>query len=250
MYLSLSARIVESSDPRPGVAEFARLAATTGYRAIGLRKWQLTPETTPNGLDEIVVELREADIRVSSISTVPDAVKAIAPMARALGVKTLRVSGPPAELAAATEFLDDDMRLGPQMHTGGEFENIKLAAEALDRIGAPKLGVIVEPANLRFAGEEWSRDVFAPLAGRIIGCNLQSIAAGSGEAAVTMRDGTKVPFKRVPAEENSQIDFPGFFAALHAVGYDGYVDVIEPASPVLTNDQIARSTAQYLRRVM
>jgi len=172
------------------------------------------------------------------------------PLARTLGCKTFQASGSPEELAAAAEALDEDMRLGPQMHTNGVFESVKLAAETLGAVDDSRVGVVVEPANLMFAGEVWSDSLFAPLAGRIVGCNVQSLQVGEGEAALTMADGSQRSYCRVPAAENAQADFPGFFAALRAAGYDGYVDVIEPADAERSVEEVARSTADCLRAAM
>jgi len=250
MYLCLSGRIVEASNPRPNLVEFVRLARDTGYQGVGLRQWQITPQTTDQEMRQLEAELAATGLRVSSISTTPDAVKALVPMARALGVKTFRVAGPPLALARAADGLDADMRLGPQMHTASEFETVALAAQALGLADDHRVGVIVEPANHLMAGEVFSRSLFAPLAGRIIGCNLQSLEVGSGDSVLTLRDGAKITYRRVDPAQNRQIDFPAFFEALLAAGYNEYVDVIEPAARDKSIEETARGAAEYLRGVL
>jgi sugar phosphate isomerase/epimerase len=101
-----------------------------------------------------------------------------------------------------------------------------------------------------FAGERWSARLFAPLAGRIVGCNLQSLEVGRGDAKLRLLDGTERAYQRVPAEQNTQADFPGFFAALRTVGYDGFVNVIEPADPARSVEDVASSTAECLRKAI
>ncbi|HRU05030.1 MAG TPA: sugar phosphate isomerase/epimerase [Candidatus Brocadiia bacterium] len=250
MYLCLSGRIVEASNPRPSLVEFVRLARDTGYQGVGLRQWQITPQTTAQELRLLEAELAATGLRVSSISTTPDAVKALVPVARALGVKTFRVAGAPAALSRVAEDLDADMRIGPQMHTGSEFETVALAAQTLQQADDRRVGVIVEPSNHLMAGELFSRNLFAPLAGRIIGCNLQSIEVGTGDSVLALRDGAKVTYRRVDPAQNRQIDFAAFFESLRAAGYDGYVDVIEPAARDKSIEETARGAAEYLRGVL
>jgi sugar phosphate isomerase/epimerase len=247
MNLALSGRILESMDPRPGVAEFATLAREAGYDSVGLRPWQLPAETAAAELAGIKASLDNAGLQVCSITTTVPAVEATVPLARELGVHVLQVSGSIEELAEAAAHLDDDMRLGPQMHTGGEFESVALAAKTLDRIADPRVGVILEPANHMFARETWSDSLFEPIANRIIGCNLQSVEVGVGEQSLKLRDESTRTYRRVLAPENTQADFPGFFAALRAVGYQGYVDVIEPAAKDRSAQDLARATAAFLR---
>jgi len=250
MYLTLSGRILEASERRPSALEFVALAKEAGYDGVGLRGWQLPPENTQEDPADIKACLEDAGLCVSSITVPAAAVELTAPFARELNAKVLQVSGSVSELAGAAVHLDDDMRLGPQMHTGGEFETVALAAETLARIADPRVGVVVEPANHMFAGETWSEDLFKPIAERIIGCNLQSIEVGQGEQSLKLCDGSTRVYRRVPARENTQADFHGFFAALRAAGYDGYVNVIEPASKTGSIEFFARETADYMSELL
>ena len=250
MQITISGRIVEKSAPRPSAVDFIQMAAHTGYDGVGLRPWQVGPDTTAEELAAVREALAATGLSIASLTMTHDAVAATVPLARELGVRVLQVSGEPAQLADAAKLLDDDMRLGPQMHTRGEFETVALAAQTLKDIGDPRVGVVVEPANLAMAGEEWSDALLAPIAGDIIGCNLQSIEPGGGDAHVKLRDGTEVPFQRVPARENSQADFPTFFGILRSAGYDGYVNVIEPQSPDYSIQDLARATADSLRTIL
>jgi len=217
---------------------------------VGLRDWQLGPSPDPGRIEEIAKALNDLGMSVCSITGSLKDVAALAPVARRLGVKVLQVSGTPQELSDAAGVLDGDMRIGPQMHTGGEYETVALAAATLRRARDARVGVVVEPANHMFAGEKWSPKLFAPLARRIIGCNLQSVQIGAGDQKLKLRDGTERVYGRVPAGENSQADFAGFFAALRGAGYDGWVNVIEPARKDQTVEDLARLTAEALLRWM
>ena len=108
-----------------------------------------------------------------------------------------------------------------------------------------------EPANLLFAGESWSGDLLKPLAGRIYGCNAQSIALDpSSDTSVPMNDGSTVPYSRLDWPANTALDFPGFVAALQAAGYDDFINFIDPFHPDMSLQELAASTADYARQVL
>ena len=59
-----------------------------------------------------------------------------------------------------------------------------------------------------------------------------------------------VRYDRVPYEQNTQTDFATFFAALRRVGFDGYVNELEPCPPADELDETVRLAADFLRRHM
>ncbi len=244
MRLCISGRILEGMDERPGIEEFVAMAKRAGYDGVGLRPWQVPPDASAQDIDTLQRALDDSGLSVSSIMTKSDVVEQVLPVARALGVTVLQIDKNFAEVAG---LLDADMRLGPQMHTGGEFETVASAAEALDKLNSPKVGVIAEPANHMLAGEAWRDDLFAPLAGRIIGCNAQSIVVGRGAGSLKLSDGTAVACERVPWAENDQADLGGFFRALRAAGYDDYVNMLEVAPKDVPLEQFAANCANFLR---
>lgn len=244
MKLYLSGRIIEKLDSRPGLEEFVALAAETGYDGVGLRAWQMPQPGEPGQIDRMKRLFDEAGLGVCSITTNLSGLAGALPAARALGTGVVQMWG---DLAEAAALLDADMRVGPQMHTGGEFETVASAARALEKLDSPRVGVIVEPANLMLTGQAWSDELFVPLAGRIIGCNIQSIAVGQGSGTLNLRDGATVRFERLRYADNDQADFAGYFAALRAVGYDGYVDVIEVLPEETALKQYVADCAEFLR---
>ena len=151
--------------------------------------------------------------------------------------------------AAAAASLPADLRLVFQMHSGSPFENVALAVDSLTRIPGDRFGVMPEPANLLFAGETWADDLFAPLKGRIYGCNAQSIALDpESDAAVAMNDGRRVPYSRRAWPDNADLCFPAFVAALRAVGYDDFINFLDPFHPEMSVHDLAASTAEYARQ--
>ncbi|MFH1969488.1 MAG: hypothetical protein ABIJ53_04125 [Verrucomicrobiota bacterium] len=65
-----------------------------------------------------------------------------------------------------------------------------------------------------------------------------------------MRDGSSVFYRRTLFAENGQANWPGFFASLRAIGYDSFVNVIEPARENMPIADLARLCAAYLRQII
>lgn len=252
MKIYLSARIIERAASPVAFSDFLAMAADAGYDGVGLRQAQVMPELDEAALAKMRALLDSHGLGVCSLPlSAPPAY--YVQIARRLGVKVLQTGGTPEEMSELAAGLDADMALGPQMHTRGDYENVSLAAENLRRAADRRVGVIVEPANLMFTGAKWSAALFEPLRGRIIGCHLQSVELmdeGSGGAKVVLRDGRSVCYRRVGLAENRQIDLCGFLRALSAAGYDGFINVIEPARPGADSAVLAAETAQALRRAL
>jgi len=232
--------------------DFIRMARDTGFDMVELRANQVPLDSAEAELTELRRILDDCGIGVSMI-VAGDAGQAAswAGVARTLGATCLRVSGTVETLAAAAESIPDDLRLVFQMHSGSPFENVAMAAESLARIPGGRFGVMPEPANLLFAGETWEDGLFAPLEGRIYGCNAQSIALDpESDATVVMNDGRPVPYSRRAWPDNAELDFPGFVSALRAVGYDDFINFIDPYHPDMSVRDLATSTAAYARQVV
>ncbi|MBT4499931.1 MAG: hypothetical protein HOC74_19540 [Gemmatimonadetes bacterium] len=252
MKLSLSGRILQGGAPEISTTEFIHLARETGFDMVELRPDQAPVDSSDADLAAIRQVLDDAGIGASMI--VIGGIAEVASwvrVARALGTTHLRASGTVEDLCAAADSLPEDLRLVSQMHSQSPFENVALAAETLAQIADTRFGVMPEPANLLFAGEKWTPDLFAPLKGRIYGCNAQSIGLDpSSDTKVGMNDGRQVPYSRLDWAANTELDFPGFIAALRASGYDGFINFIDPFQPGRTVRDLAASTAVYARQCL
>ena len=249
MKICLSARMVEQSTPRMPLADFLRLAGECGYDGIGLRPWQIPPQPTQSELEHSTTQATASGLKVCSITTDLKHLNEAISMARCLGTRVLQFGADAGTLATHLDQLDADMHIGPQMHTGGVYEHIISAGRELATVSDARIGVIVEPANLMLAGvSHWDKDMWKPIAGRIIGCNIQSLEVGKGTSKLNLRDGSSVFYRRVPFAENEQANWPVFFASLRAIGYDGFVNVIEPAWADMPISDLARSCVAYLRQ--
>jgi len=248
MKLSLSGRILQGA-PEMSTLDFIRLARDTGFDLVELRANQVPLESSEAELAELRQVLDNAGVGVSMI-VVGNADQAVGwvGVARALGATNLRANGTVETLSAVAESLPDDLRLVFQMHSGSPFENVAAAVDSLAQISSDRFGLMPEPANLLFAGETWRDDLFVPLKGRIYGCNAQSIALDEeSDSAVKMNDGRQVPYSRSAWPENEALGFPAFIAALRAVGYDDFINFIDPSQPGISVYDLAKSTADYAR---
>jgi sugar phosphate isomerase/epimerase len=135
------------------------------------------------------------------------------------------------------------------MHTGGPFETIAAAAQAVAEIAEPNFSVMPEPANLLMAREKFTPDMFAPLCGRIGGVHVQTLEVRpDAKNALKLKDGTEVRYDRVEYADNRQTDFATFFEALRRVGFDGYVNELEPYPGKENLEETVAKAAQFLGR--
>ena len=257
MKLSLSGRLVESADgPIVPTGEFLDLAGRCGYDAVDLRASQLGPSTSPAEWDAFRARLADNGLVLfegqwaGDPAERPEAFSAFAERIAEVGGEAIRVGGEPEALKRAAQLArPGGVRIVYQMHTGGPFETIASAAATIAEIDEPNFGVLPEPANLLLAGERFHEDMFAPLAGRILGVHVQTLEARPAAAdAVRLADGTEVPYVRLPYEQNRQIDFETFFSALRRVGFDGFVNELEPCPGAEALEQTVRAAAVFLRR--
>ncbi|MCX5906641.1 MAG: hypothetical protein NTY64_05485 [Deltaproteobacteria bacterium] len=143
MKICLSARIVEQGVPRMPLSDFLRLARKCGYDGVGLRPWQIPAQPTQDELEHLAAQVTNSGLEVCSITTDLDHLNEAVSMARCLGTRVLQVGADAGTLATHLDQLDADMRIGPQMHTGGVYEQIISAGQELATVSDAKIGVII-----------------------------------------------------------------------------------------------------------
>lgn len=261
MKFSLSGRFVEMGGGKLALsnAEFIALAKRAGYDGVDLRASQISHESPPEALVEVKKALQETGLEVAMLGLASAGEKGLAALpkvieiARELGCRLIRVGGDAAFCRKAAEMaVPYGIRLGCQMHTGGEFETFDLARETLAKINRPNFGLITEPANIYMAGDAFTVENFRKVASHIFASNIQSlIVLPPAEAPnkLKLRSGKEIGYKRVPIQENKAMDVPAYFAALRAVGFDGWVNMLEPICDEKQREQFAREYVEYLRKV-
>ena len=257
MKLSLSGRLVESGGttlvPLP---EFLELAARCGYDAVDLRATQLGPDAAAEEIEALRVGLADNHLELfegQHRDPVDEGTfSRLAEHVAGLGGRGIRVGGDLAEWRRAARLAaPHGLKVHYQMHTGGPFETVAAAAEAIREVGEPNFGVMPEPSNLLLAGESFTEDMFGPLAGRIVGVHVQTLEVRpDGASSLRVADGTEVRFARVPYEENRQIDFATFFAALRRAGFDGAVNELEPCPGREDLERTVAEAARFLRPLL
>ncbi|NDC63767.1 MAG: hypothetical protein EBZ59_07260 [Planctomycetia bacterium] len=240
MKFSLSGRCVLPAEAGAGLAleneAFLALAHDVGFDGVDLRWEQMNPTLPDAKVEEVRRLCRETGLEVTTLnakSLAAEPFGRLLVLARELGCGQIRVRGDVATLRQAADLAGPaGIRLAEQMHTGREFETVAGARQMLSSVDRENFGIIVEPANLRMAGEPFTAENFEPLRDRIFWCHVQSlavVAADAAEGKALLRGGGEVGFRRVPIHENDDCDFRGFFTALKAIGFDGTVTCLEPA---------------------
>lgn len=240
MKFSLSGRLVELGGGKlalPNVP-FIELAKKAGYDGVDLRASQLSPDSPPEALPEVKKAANAARLKVAILGLKSAGEQGLAAlpktleMAKELGCKLLRVGGDVAFLQKAADMAAArGIRLGTQMHTGGEFETVALAVETLAKVGRKNFGLITEPANSHMAGEAFTADNFRQIATSIFASNIQSLVVVPPDQTPTklkLRNGKEIGYKRTPLAENKDMMPAEYFAVLRAVGFNGWVNMLEP----------------------
>ena len=168
MEYSLSGRFVETSDgPALGQEAFLALAAEAGYDGVDLRVSQLPADVSRQALAGLREQLAKYNLKVAMLNLrgksgteLLDQLKLLLPIAKDLGCSIIRTGGDVNTMQQAADLAQSEgIRLAAQIHTNGDFESVAVAQKMLAEIGRDNFGVIIEPANLFMAGDEFSAAV-------------------------------------------------------------------------------------------
>ena len=216
-------------------AEFLPLAGELGFDGVDLRWEQMNPTLPRAKVDEAKDLCSKHGLEVAALnskSLAADDFKPVLELAKELGCGRIRVSGDIPTIQAAADMAKPyGIRLGVQMHTNGNYETVALAKDTLAEIGRDNYGVVIEPANLYMAGDAFTAENFALIADKIFWCHIQSLIVfplDQAKGKLTLLDGTQVGYTRVPIRENTGCGLLEFFASLKAVGFNDYINCLEP----------------------
>ncbi len=261
MKFSLSGRYVELGAAKHTMtnAQFIELAKRTGYEGVDLRASQLSPDSPPSTLQEVQSALKDTGLHVAIMGLKDAGEKGLAAlpkvleMAKELHCGLIRIGGDAEFIKKAADLAaPHGIRLGSQMHTGGEFETFALAQQTLARIGRPNFGLITEPANHYMAGDTFTADNFRKIAPQIFASNIQSLVVlppTETASKLKLRSGTTIGYKRLAIQQNTPMNIPAYFAGLRAVGFDGWVNMLEPVPEEKDVEKFAREYLVFLKRV-
>jgi sugar phosphate isomerase/epimerase len=240
-------------------AEFIAMAKRAGYDGVDIRASQLSHESPPKALEEVKDALKAARIEVAILGLKDAGEKGLAELPKVLQIAAelrcglIRIGGDVEFIKRASDLAAPyGIRLGSQMHTGGEFETFALAEETLERIGRSNFGLITEPANSFMAGDAFTAENFRKVAPHIFASNIQSlivVCPAETRTRLKLRSGKEIGYKRIPIQQNVAMNIPGYFATLRAVGFDGCVNMLEPVPEEKDVEKFAREYLVYLKKV-
>ena len=271
MKLSLSVRVAESFGDKTRadmtLEGLGDLALAHGYHALCMRASQLGIHS---GAEEVGAARAMLDGHGLGVSMVtgdfpipqnsdaegPQALRNITPyldLAEGLGADLLRIcmkteGDIPHARSACDEAAERGMRLAHQCHTCSLFEEVERSLEVVRQVDRNNFGIIYEPVNLDACGQDYGRETIQRFAPHLFNVYLQNhVENPQGEGVLNTWCRGPVHFDHIPVWEPGGMDFPGVFAALQEIGYDGYVTIHQAFAGLRGPAEAAERSAAYLR---
>ena len=270
MKLSLSVRVAEAFDSKEEssmtIDEIIQLAKRHGYEALCMRGSQAGVHSPAEKVRDISVRIRAAGLAVSMITGDfavprndehgPDGLRNITPyldLAQAFGADLIRIcmkkdEDVPWAQKASDEARERGIRLAHQAHFASLFETVDGALRVLEAVGRPNFGIIYEPANWLICGQDYGPETFRELKPYLFNVYVQNHRLREGGDA-TLKTWTRgrVGLDHIGLWEPGGVDFAGVFAALHEIGYRGYVTVHQAFAGIMPIETAVKRSAEYLR---
>lgn len=259
MRLSLSARIIEGprGEFQMCLVEFLDFAKEIGYQGVELRQGQYSAETAPDEADRMKRRLDERGLRCVLIRA-PNVEDKVSLETFKLYLSVARILRVDVVCFRATETLwakraadlarERGIRLASQIHTRTRFETVDMALETLKEIGRDNFGVIFEPGNLVLAGEDYGKEAARRLGDKIFAVSVQNIKPVKEPRGEPIIEYKGRQFTRCLIGDPEGVDFASVFQGLKTVGYQGFVNVLEPKSHIMDNLELARLAYEQLTR--
>ena len=272
MKLALSVRVAEGfGDKRSATAtldELAQIATENGYSALCMRASQIGTHTPPEDVSRARQTVDKAGLAISMVTgdfpipendnvRGPEALRDIVPyldLADALGSDLVRVcikeaSDIPHVQRSSDQAAERGLRLVHPCHTRSLFEEVDRSLDVLASIDRTNFGLIYEPANLNFAGQDYGiRTIrrFAPYIFNVYLQNHRIHPTGAHTMGTWCRG--DVPHDHIPMWEEG-LPFDSILAALADAGFDGYVTVHQAFASLSGPAEAAARSADYLRSI-
>lgn len=270
MELSLSVRVAEAfgskEESMMTIEQLIDLARSNGYRALCMRASQAGIHSPAQQVQTMHDQIRDAGLSVSMVTgdfavpsnneRGPDGLRNITPyldLAEAFGADLIRICMKKDEdiewaRKAADEARDRNIRLAHQSHCASLFETVEDSLRVLKEVGRANFGIIYEPANWMIAGEDYGEETIRRLAPFIFNVYVQNHRLNpDGEAAVTTWKRGVVRLDHIGVWEKGGVDFETVFAALHQIGYQGFVTVHQAFGDVMPIAEAVEKSYAYLK---
>lgn len=260
MKLSLSGRLIEVTKQSYAleVVEFLELAKNAGYQGVHLRDGQIDHLFKEERYDELEALYGNHGLepsmiwgRLDSGSFDGDLIQKKMAFLQRVELDHL-IIGYPTDMDLIREWCDLALRQGVGLviacHVNSLFEDISRAGEFVREVGRPNLGLNVDPLNIYMAEQDYGLGTLEKVKDLLRVVNVQGGVLGQGDqVAHRYYKKTTPSFRRVYLCDEDHLGIPRFVSDLKAIGYEGYINVLEPYSEDCDLVQVASDTARLLK---
>ena len=159
--------------------------------------------------------------------------------------------GYPTDIGLIRQWCDvaaqQEITLVIACHVNSLFENILRARDFIKKVDRPNLGLNIDPLNIHMAEQDYGLATLEQVRDLLRIVNVQGGVLHQGEQTIRRYYLKTTPtFRRVYLCDEDHLDIPGFISNLKTIGYDGYVNVLEPYSKDDDLSRVASETARLL----
>lgn len=271
MRLSLSVRVAEDFSNKEKttltIDQLIDLAKKGGYSALCMRASQAGVQSPPERIKEIAAKIKQAGLKVSMITgdfavprndeRGPDCLRNIGPyldLAEAFGSDLIRICMKKEEdIAAARKAADEarerKIRLAHQSHLSSLFETVDGSLRVLKAVGRPNFGLIYEPANWMAAGEDYARDAILKVKDYLFNVYVQNHRLNpNGKGVLNTWKRGQVRVDHIGLWDAGGVDSSSVFSGLRDVEYHGYITVHQAFAGIMSVEQAALKSAEFLKQ--
>ncbi len=260
MKLSLSGRLIETTKRSYAmtVEEFLQLTVRAGYQGVHLRDGQIDHLIKEERFEELEALYGDHGLgcsmlwgRLDSASFDADLTRKKLAFLPRVGLDQLMI-GYPTDIELIREWCElaarQEIVLVIACHFNSMFEDILRARDFIGKVDRPNLGLNVDPLNIHMAEQDYGLATLEQVRDLLRIVNVQGGVLYQGEQTIRRYYLKTTPtFRRVYLCEEDHLDVPQFISNLKTIGYEGYVNVLEPYSKDHDLARVASETARLLQ---
>ena len=260
MKLSLSGRLIETTKRSDAmtVEEFLQLTVRAGYQGVHLRDGQIDHLIKEERFEELEALYGDHGLgcsmlwgRLDSASFDADLTRKKLAFLPRVGLDQLMI-GYPTDIELIREWCElaarQEIVLVIACHFNSMFEDILRARDFIGKVDRPNLGLNVDPLNIHMAEQDYGLATLEQVRDLLRIVNVQGGVLHQGEQTIRRYYLKTTPtFRRVYLCEEDHLDVPQFISNLKTIGYEGYVNVLEPYSKDHDLARVASETASMLQ---
>ena len=259
MKIALSGRIFETKNGlEKSIDEFINIASEIGYEGVELRNSQIG-NLSIDEIKKVKEIIDKYNMNVSFITCLEDGKNYWEgfkkTLEKAIELKTglIRIIVEDIGLIKKScQFLLDnkiEIKIFEQMHTGTIFEKIEDAINVCKEVGFPNFGLSAEPGNFVLSGQEYSEENLNKIYPYLINVQFQNIRKAKDNEKGEIIEYKGERFIRCLPDDPDGIDFLNFIKTLKKIGYNGWVNIIEPKQDGIDSIEIAKKYYEKFRKL-